>query len=112
VSARLFWSSLGVQAATLVVLFAVLALSLPREFFRDYGFLAGPVAWLICSVVTWRVLSLPVSVVALAATAGALAGVAPLLTLGHTAGLVAALLAFALCCAAVRGRPAALARGQ
>jgi len=46
VNSRLFWKSLAVQAAAVLVLFGVLiALPLPDDFFEDYGFIVGPLAW-------------------------------------------------------------------
>ena len=63
---RLFWKSIVVQAAFVGVLFAILiALPLPDDFFEDYGWITGPVAWFGCSVLTARVLDIPVGYVAL-----------------------------------------------
>ena len=109
--ARIFLRALAVQAACVLVLFALLALTVPDGFFEDYGAVSGPAAWIVCSAITWRILSLPAVTVVLAAIAGGLAGVAAFVVVGHSAGLVAALLAFAASCA-LHGRPAALARGQ
>jgi hypothetical protein len=100
--ARLFWKALGVQTAAIVVLFAILvALPLPKHFFEDAGFATGPLAWILCSVVTARVLSLQARTTIAAAVLGGLAGLAAFLTLSHTAGMVAALLVFACSCAAL-----------
>jgi hypothetical protein len=99
VNARLFWRSLGVQAAAVAVLFGVLlALPLSRDFFEDWGFVVGPIAWLACSLATARVLTLPPAYVLFAAIAGGVAGTVVLLVGSHWAGLVAALLVFAASC--------------
>jgi hypothetical protein len=99
VNARLFWKALGVQAAAVVVLSAILvALPLGEDFFDDWGFVAGPIAWLACSLVTARVLSLPLAYVLFAAVAGGVAGEIVLLVTSHWAGVVAALLVFAASC--------------
>jgi hypothetical protein len=99
VNARLFWKALGVQAAAVAVLFAVLlALPLGDDFFEDWGFISGPVAWLACSIVTARVLSLPVAYALFSAVAGGVAGVIVLLAASHLAGIAAALLVFAASC--------------
>jgi hypothetical protein len=99
VNARLFWKALGVQAAAVVVLFAILvALPLGEDFFDDWGFVVGPIAWLACSLVTARVLSLPLAYVLFAAVAGGVAGEIVLLVTSHWAGVVAALLVFAASC--------------
>ena len=99
-NARLFWKALGVQAAAVAVLFAILvALPFPGDFFEDWGFLAGPVAWLVCSLVSARVLSLPVAYVLFSAVAGGVAGAIVMLATSHWPGLIAALLVFAASCA-------------
>ena len=95
---RLFWRSLGVQAATVGVLFLVLALALDKDFFEDYGWVVGPVAWAACSLITARVLSLPAGLVLFAALAGGVAGFLVGLVAGHVPGLVVSLLGFAASC--------------
>jgi hypothetical protein len=99
VNARLFWKALGVQAAAVAVLSAILvALPLGDNFFEDWGFLAGPLAWLVCSLVSARVLSLPVAYVLFAAVAGGVAGTIVMLVTSHWPGVVAALLVFGASC--------------
>jgi hypothetical protein len=72
----------------------VLALLLPRSFFRDYGAVAGPLAWLACSLVSGRLLRIH-SVQALAAgVASGAIGAAVNVAIGHTGGIVAGVLAF------------------
>jgi hypothetical protein len=100
VSSRLFWLSLVVQGAGVVVLSGVLlALPLPHNFFEDWGLLIGPIAWIVCSLVTARVLSLPVGYVLFAALAGGVAGTIVLLVASHWPGVGVALLVFAASCA-------------
>jgi hypothetical protein len=95
----LFWKALLVQALLVGALFAVLvALPLPDDFFRDYGFVTGPLAWIVCSAGTARILSLPLGFVAFGALAGGVAGVIVLLVAGHTPGMIAALLVFSASC--------------
>jgi hypothetical protein len=98
VNARLFWTSLAVQALVLAVPFVVLALTLDRSFFEDWGWLAGPVTWLACSLVTARILSLPFGYVLFSAVAGGVAGAIVFLVASHWAGMVAGLLVFAASC--------------
>jgi hypothetical protein len=98
VNARLFWKSLVVQAAVLAVPFVLLALTLDRSFFEDWGWLTGPVVWLLASLVTARVLSLPVGYTLFSAAAGGVAGAIVFLLASHAAGMVAALLVFAASC--------------
>jgi hypothetical protein len=98
VNRRLFWRALAVQAAAVIVLFAALALLVPEDFFDDWGFLAGPVAWIACSLVTARVLALPVGFTLFAALAGGVAATIVLLVVNHWAGLIAGILVFAASC--------------
>jgi hypothetical protein len=99
VNARLFWKALGVQAAVVAVLFAILvALPLGDGFFDDWGFVVGPIAWLACSLVTARVLAMPLAYVLFSAVAGGVAGAIVLVVANHWAGMVAALLVFAASC--------------
>ena len=99
-NARLFWLSLAVQAAGVVVLSALLiALPLSHDFFEDWGLLVGPATWAICSLVTARVLSLPAGYVLFAALAGGVAGTIVLLVTSHWPGVAAGLLVFAASCA-------------
>ncbi|MBA2630811.1 MAG: hypothetical protein H0U84_07305 [Thermoleophilaceae bacterium] len=96
---RLFWKALGVQAALVLTLFAVLvALPLDEDFFEDYGFVTGPAAWLACSFLTSRLLSLPTPFVVFAAVAGGVAGGIVFAVAGHWAGMAAALLVFGASC--------------
>ena len=96
---RLFWKSLGVQAAAVTILFGILvALPLGDDFFDDWGFAVGPIAWLGCSLLTARLLTLPLAYVLFSALAGGVAGTIVLLVAGHWAGMAAALLVFAASC--------------
>ena len=97
-NARLFWKALVVQAVVVAIPFAILGLALSEDFFEDWGFLTGPAVWAACSVVTARVLSLPVGYVLFAALAGGVAGLIVMLITTHWAGIVAALLVFAASC--------------
>jgi hypothetical protein len=98
VNARLFWKSLVVQAAVLAVPFVLLALTLDRGFFEHWGWLTGPVVWLLASLVTARVLSLPLGYTLFSAAAGGVAGAIVFLLASHAAGMVAGLLVFAASC--------------
>jgi hypothetical protein len=98
VNARLFWKSLAVQAVVVAIPFAVLGLALDRDFFEDWGWAVGPVIWLACSVVTARILRLPLGYVLFSAVAGGVAGALVMLATSHLAGMGAALLVFAASC--------------
>jgi hypothetical protein len=98
VKAWLFWKSLAVQAALLAVPFVVLAVTLERSFFEDWGWLAGPAIWLLASLGTGRILSLPPGYALFSAAAGGVAGALVFLAASHAAGMVAGLLVFAASC--------------
>ena len=93
---RLFWKSLLVQLACLAVVFAILmALPIPEDFFEDYGWITGPVAWIACSFVTALILSMPAAYVVFSAVAGGVCGALVFLVAGHYPGIAIALLVFA-----------------
>ena len=95
---RLFWRALAVQAVLLAVPFVLLALALDRSFFEDWGWLTGPVVWLLASALTARILSLPLGYALFSALAGGVAGAIVFLLASHAAGMIAALLVFAASC--------------
>ena len=97
-NARLFWKSLVVQGVAVAIPFAILGAALDRDFFEDWGWAVGPVVWLACSVVTARVLALPLGYVLFSAVAGGVAGLLVMLATSHLPGIGAALLVFAASC--------------
>jgi hypothetical protein len=98
VNARLFWTSLVVQAIVVAIPFAILAVTLDEGFFEDWGWLAGPAIWLVCAAATARILSLPLGYVLFSAVAGGVAGAIVFLAASHLAGMAAGLLVFAASC--------------
>jgi hypothetical protein len=100
VNKELFWRALVVQAIAVAVLSAVLiALPLSHDFFEDYGFVVGPLAWAACSAITARVLSVPLAFVLFAAVAGGVAGGLVSLVTSHWVGVGVGLVVFAASCA-------------
>jgi len=102
------WSRLAraalVQALLVGALFGVLvALPLGDDFFEDYGWISGPIAWIVCSAVTSRILGLPASRALLAAAAGGISGAVVGVALDHTVGLIVAVGVFAASCADYAG---------
>jgi hypothetical protein len=95
VNARLFWKALVVQAVVVAIPFAILGLALSEDFFEDWGWVVGPVIWLACSLVTGRILAIPIAYVLFSAVAGGVAGLIVMLATSHLAGMIAALLVFA-----------------
>jgi hypothetical protein len=93
------WRAALVQALAVAAVSIALAIALPHSFFEDWGWLAGPGAWMACALVTARVVGLPIAGTLLGA---ALAGLPSLLAvvLGvHWLGAVVAVGIFALWCA-------------
>jgi hypothetical protein len=93
------------QLVAVAAVSAVLALALPHSFFEDWGWLAGPGAWIACAYIVARVLSLPGGPALIGA---AVAGIPSLIfvVLGaHWAGVPVAVLVFALWCGRLRADP-------
>jgi hypothetical protein len=102
VSTSVLWRAALVQALGVAVLSVALAIALPHSFFEDWGWLAGPGAWMACAALTAVVLRLPV---ALTLAGAALAGLPSLLAVligVHWLGAVVAVGLFALWCARMR----------
>ena len=96
----LFVRAALVQSLLVAALFAALvALPLPDDFFEDYGWISGPVAWILCAAATAQILSLPRELALFAAVAGGVAGAIVGITLDHTAGLIIGIGVFAASCA-------------
>jgi uncharacterized membrane protein len=100
VSVSVLWRTILTQAITVGALFAVLlALPLPTAFFREQGVWIGPLSWLVCSLVTARLLRLSASRAVTAAIASGLAAAVVSSVAGHSAGIIAGVLVFGLVCA-------------
>jgi hypothetical protein len=100
-----FWRAAVVQTVLVGVLAVVLAIALPRSFFEDWGWLAGPAAWAGCAAITGRLLALPVVNVLVGA---ALAGIPALLAVVagvHWLGTALAVALFAMWCARLSRDP-------
>lgn len=96
---EILWRVAVVQVLAVAALSIVLAILLPHSFFVDWGWLAGPLAWMACAWVTARVVGLPEPPVLVRA---ALAGLPSLLfvIVGlHWLGAAVAVAIFALLCA-------------
>ncbi len=98
-----------VQTLTVGALFAVLALTLPRSFFEEWGAVTGPAGWIAASLVTGGVLRLPLRTVALASAVSGVVAALVGFVAAHALSLPVAVALFAALCAA-RGRTALAAR--
>ena len=103
----LFVRAALVQALLVGAVFGILvALPLGDDFFEDYGWAAGPLAWIVCALITARVVSIPVAFALFAALAGGVAGALVALVTSHWVGVGAGLLVFAASCAGYDPRAA------
>lgn len=97
-----FWRAALLQLAAVALLSLALGLALSEGFFEDWGWIAGPAAWMLCAAFTARVLRLPLGAALLGA---ALAGLPSLLAVVldlHWLGPLLAVPLFALWCARLR----------
>jgi hypothetical protein len=87
-----------VQAVAVAVLSIALALALPHSFFESWGWLAGPAAWLVCALVTARVLALPTVPALVGAVLAGVPSLIAVLVGVHWLGAAIAVVVFALWC--------------
>ena len=87
-----------IHGGCLAVLAIALAVALPRSFFEDWGWAAGPAVWAVCAGIAAIVLQLPLvpalggaAVAGLASLIGVVSGV-------HWAGAPLGVLLFGLWC--------------
>jgi hypothetical protein len=95
----ILWRAALLQALLIAGVALVLGLALSRDFFEDWGWLAGPAAWGACALITGRVLGLPLLPVLAGA---ALAGLPSLVAVAigvHWLGAVLGIPLFAMWCA-------------
>lgn len=94
----------ALQALLVVILALTLALIFPDGFFRTWGWLSGPLAWMVCAtVVAWR-LTLPRFATLMGA---AVAGLPSLLAVAiglHWAGALIGVIVFAVWCGTLHPR--------
>ncbi len=87
-----------IQGGSLAVLAVALAVALPRSFFEDWGWAAGPGVWAVCAGIAAIALRLPmVPVLAGAAVAG-LASLIGVVSGVHWAGAPIGVILFGLWC--------------
>jgi hypothetical protein len=99
VDSAILWRVAVVQVVAVALLSILLALIFSHSFFESWGWLVGPLAWMLCSYVTARIVGLPEAPVLLRA---ALAGIPSLLFVllgAHWLGAAVAVGLFAALCA-------------
>src|SRR5919198_412174 len=105
------WRAAAVQALSVAVLSVALAVALPHSFFEDWGWLAGPAAWLVCALITAAVVRLPAGRVVVGAALAGLPSVLAVVLGVHWLGAALAVVLFALWCARPAGEPGFRGRG-
>jgi hypothetical protein len=93
------WRAALLQLVAVAVLSIALAIALPHSFFEDWGWIAGPAAWMLCAAFTARVLALPLAPALLGAVLAGLPSLLAVLLDAHWAGAVLAVGIFAVWCA-------------
>jgi len=102
------WRAALLQLVAVALLSIALAIALPHTFFEDWGWIAGPAAWMLCAAFTARVLRLPPALLG-----AALAGLPSILAVAlgaHWLGAALAVALFALWCARLREQDGATGR--
>jgi hypothetical protein len=92
------------QGAFVAVLSILLAVALPKSFFEDWGWLAGPSAWMLCALLTASALALPRGRALLGAALAGLPSLLAVLAGVHWLGAAIAIALFALWCGRLHGR--------
>lgn len=99
VRVEVFWRVAVVQFLAVAVLSMLLAIVLSHGFFVDWGWLAGPAAWLLCAWITARVVGLEVPPTLLRAVLAGVVSVLFVLIGLHWLGALVAVGVFAYLCA-------------
>ena len=103
------WRAALLQALTLGVVALALGALLDKEFFRSWGWLAGPGAWAACALFTGTVLRLPAGAVLAGAALAGLPSLAGVIAGVHWIGAPFAVALFALWCGRLAVRTPRLA---
>jgi hypothetical protein len=104
------WRAAAVQAVTVAVLSVALAVALPHSFFEDWGWIAGPGAWMLCAAITAMVVRLPLARVLVGAVLAGLPSLLAVVIGVHWLGAAIAIVLFALWCARLAREPGLPAR--
>lgn len=92
------WKSALMQLLAVAVFSIVLAILLPKSFFESWGWLSGPMAWILCSMITASILKLRRVEVLLGAILAGIPSVIAVVLGVHWLGALLATLFFALWC--------------
>jgi hypothetical protein len=99
VDSAILWRVAVAQVVAVAVLSVLLALVFSHRFFESWGWLAGPLAWMLCAWVTARVVGLPEAPVLVRAAVAGIPSVLFVLIGAHWLGAAVAVALFAALCA-------------
>jgi hypothetical protein len=99
------WRAAGLQVAAVAALSLLLAVTLPHSFFEDWGWLAGPGAWLLCAAVTASVLKLDRESVLLGAILAGIPSAIAVVAGVHWLGVAIAVVLFGAWCGWLPHKP-------
>ncbi len=102
------WRAALLQLVAVALLSIALALALPHDFFVDWGWIAGPAAWMLCAALTAGILRLPLVPALIGAVLAGLPSLLAVVLGVHWAGAAIAVGLFALWCARLRAEDAAV----
>ncbi len=91
--------ALIVQLVLVGLLAVVLAIALPKSFFEEWGWLTGPLAWLLCAAATARIVRLPIVATMVGAVLVGLPALVAVVVGVHWLGTLIAVVLFGLWCA-------------
>ncbi len=100
---EVFWRVALVQLVAVAVLSLLLAAVFSHGFFVDWGWLAGPGAWLLCAWLTARIVGLEPRLTLVRAVVAGLVSLLAVLIGQHWLGALIAVGLFAYLCAQSRG---------
>ena len=95
----ILWRAAIAQVVAVAAVSLLLAVTLPRSFFDDWGWLTGPAAWLGCAALTAWALNLGVRGVLLGAVLAGIPSALAVIAGVHWLGVAVAVAAFAAWCA-------------
>ncbi len=96
---EVFWRVALVQLVAVAVLSIALAIVFSHQFFVDWGWIAGPGAWLLCAWFTARVVGLAVGPTMLGAVLAGLVSLIGVVIGAHWLGAIVAVGLLAAWCA-------------
>jgi hypothetical protein len=99
VDSEILWRVAVVQVVAVAVLSLVLGLLLPDSFFDDFGWLSGPLVWLLCAWLTARVVGLATEPVLVRAVLAGIPSALFVLVGWHWLGVIVGIGLFAWLCA-------------